>query len=82
MSKVFVRDLQIGEVYTFDYWLNSGKGIVQYLGPFQMRYDSGKTWKKHRFLWIKKPRQAQGESVVTLYGENVRGTIRKYNEKR
>ena len=83
MSKVFVRDLVQGGVYTFSYWLHSSPGIVQYIGPYQQEFANGKTWKAHRFLWIKKPRgYGEGQSVVSLYGDNIRGTIGRYNEKR
>jgi hypothetical protein len=82
LSKVYVKDLKRGEVYTFNYWLHMGPGLVQYIGPYQKEYTSGKTWKAHRFLWVKKPNgYAKGESVVTLYGDNVRGTLGWHNEK-
>ena len=82
MSKVFVRDLIPGKVYTFNYWLHPTAGLVQYIGPFQQAFASGKTWKAHRFLWVKKPAgYAKGETVVSLYGDNIRGTIGRYSEK-
>ena len=82
LSKVYVKDLKRGEVYTFNYWLHPQPGLVQYIGPYQKEYTSGKAWKAHRFLWVKKPNgYAKGESVVSLYGDNVRGTLGWYNEK-
>ena len=82
-SKVYVKDLEPGEVYTFSYWLHSSAGLVQYIGPYQQPFAEGKTWKAHRFLWVKKPRgYGEGQSVVSLYGDNIRGTIGWYNEKR
>jgi len=82
MSKVFVKDLVPGEVYIFSYWLHSAAGIVQYIGPYQQEFANGNPWKAHRFLWIKKPRgYGEGQSVVSLYGDNIRGTIGRCNEK-
>ena len=82
MPKVFVKDLKRGEVYTFRHWLAGSAGIVQYIGPYQHEYTSGRTWKAHRFLWVKKPKgYGEGKSVVTLYGDNVRGTLGWHNEK-
>ncbi len=82
MSKVFVKDLVPGEVYTFNYWLLTFSGLVQYIGPYQQEFADGKSWKAHRFLWIKKPRgYGEGQSVVSLYGDNIRGTIGRCNEK-
>ena len=81
-SKVFVKDLERGKIYTFSYWLHAEAGLVQYIGPFQKEYTTGKTWKAHRFLWVKKPKgYGKNESVVSLYGDNIRGTIGWYNEK-
>jgi hypothetical protein len=55
---------------------------VQYIGPYQEPFADGKTWKAHRFLWVKKPRgYGEGQSVVSLYGDSIRGTIGWYNEK-
>ena len=82
MSKVYVSDLRKGQLYTFKNWINVG-AIIQYVGSYQQRYDTGNTWKKHRFLWVKKPAgKAVGESTVEFYGENIRGTLGHYNEKR
>ena len=69
-SKVYVKDLVPGKVYTFSYWLHSSAGIVQYIGPYQEPFANGKTWKAHRFLWVKKPKgYGKGTPVVSLYGE-------------
>jgi len=84
MSKVFVKDLTPGEVYTFNYWLHRSPGLVQYVGPFQDEWvgNPGHTWKAHRFLWVKKPKNyGKGEAVIVLYGDNIRGTIGRYSEK-
>lgn len=82
MSKVYVKDLVRGKVYTFNYWAHGGPGLVQYIGPYRQQWTDGKTWKAHRFLWIKKPEDyAKGKSVVSLYGESIRGMIGWYNEK-
>lgn len=83
--KILVSDLRKGNLYTFgSHWRNdTTAGIVQYIGLYQTETDAGSTWKKHRFLWAKKPAgQALGESIVELYGENIRGTLGRYNEKR
>ena len=83
--KVFVRDLRKGNLYTIrSHWRNDRTaGIVQYIGSYQHRFETGNTWKKHRFLWVKKPAgQALGESIVEIYGENIRGTLGHYSEKR
>ena len=83
-AKILVRDLHIGKLYTFgSHWrADRSAGIVQYIGSYQHRFDTGNTWKKHRFLWVKKPvGQALGESTVEIYGENIRGTLGYYNEK-
>ena len=83
MSKVFVKDLVHGAVYTFNYWILPYGGLVQYIGPYQEEFTNGKTWKAHRFLWIKKPKNyGKDQPVVSLYGDNIRGTLGHYNEKR
>ena len=82
-NKVFVSDLERGKVYTFKYWLHAYVGLVQYIGSYQEEFANGKSCKAHRFLWVKKPRgYGEGQSVVSLYGDNIRGTIGWYNEKR
>ena len=82
-NKILVRDLHKGKLYTFRHWGARSGGIVQYIGSYQHRFEAGNTWKKHRFLWVKKPAgQALGESTVEIYGENIRGTLGYYNEKR
>ncbi len=81
--KVFVRDLCKGNLYTFTYWGGARRGIVQYIGSYQHEFETGNTWKKHRFLWVRKPAgKAVGESIVEIYGENIRGALGYYNEKR
>lgn len=61
---------------------------MQYVGSFQHVYEEGDSWKKHRFLWVRKPTFSinqkdpfKGKPCIELYGESIRGTLSHYNEK-
>ena len=97
MKKLYVKDLKKGEVYEYQPYTYQPppktrslveNGIVQYVGPFQKSYKDGSQWKCHRFLWIKKPIGFAGadfyvgRSVIEIYGDNVRGSIKRYTEDR
>ena len=89
MKKVYLKDLSRGECYKYvPYsWPNSlanlvEPGVVQYVGSYKHAYKDGSKWKKHRFLWIKKPEKLQhgysyeGKATIELYGDNIRGCLR------